>query len=307
MARICEKDTRFFLRRRLIRIVPPYWTLTLLLFTFAAFFPRLLESTRANGVELLKSLFFIPFLKESGLIRPILFVGWSLNYEMLFYVLIALALFTRVRKPMLAACVALLGLHYAAVVHGGREVWSGFLGADYVREFPLGALAYYAARRVSAAQARRLRLLSLSAVAGSVLSFTLIQVYRPGVGHLMEGYVYNLLAFTAVLGTSLVSQGGWDTRLAGIVLVGDASYILYLIHPYCEYLLSRVLGPHLPMFRTGQLTGGLVAVAVTVAVSVLLHLRAERPVLAVLNSRFGGHRKSAEFGVRVETRGEVSP
>ena len=172
---------------------------------------------------------------------------------------------------------------------------------------PLGALAYYAARRVSAGTAHRVRSLSLVAVVGAVGALTFVQVYRPPLSHPVEGYVYNLLAFTAVLGTSLLSQGGWDTRLASVVLVGDASYILYLIHPYCEYLLSRVLGPYFPVFRTGQLIGGLVAVAVTVAVSVLLHLRAERPVLALLNSRFGGHRQGTEFGVRLETRGEVSP
>ena len=43
MARICETDTRCFLRRRLIRILPPYWAMTFLLFIFALRFPSLLD------------------------------------------------------------------------------------------------------------------------------------------------------------------------------------------------------------------------------------------------------------------------
>ncbi len=307
MARICEKDTRFFLRRRLIRILPPYWTLTILLFAFAAFFPQLLESTRANLPELIKSLFFIPFVKENGLVRPILFVGWSLNYEMLFYLIIALVLSLRLRRPIFYACMLLLGLHYAAILFMKPSLWSYFVGTNYVREFPLGVLAYYAAKKVSSSQARRFRVLSLLLVIGAIVALSLIQLYRPAMGYTFEGYLYNLLAFAAVLGTSLLSQGGWDTRAAKLILVGDASYVLYLIHPYCEYMLSRIGGPHLPFLRAGELVGGLIGVSLTIVVSILLHLYAERPVLNFLNLRFGGHRKGAEFGMRLETRGQVNP
>jgi exopolysaccharide production protein ExoZ len=39
MTRICDRNPQFFLRRRLIRIVPPYWAFTVLLFIAAIFFP----------------------------------------------------------------------------------------------------------------------------------------------------------------------------------------------------------------------------------------------------------------------------
>ncbi len=61
-----------------------------MLFALAAIAPQWMTATRASAPDLLRSLLFIPFYKENGLIRPLLFVGWSLNYEMLFYLSIAL-------------------------------------------------------------------------------------------------------------------------------------------------------------------------------------------------------------------------
>ena len=65
--------------------------------------------------ELGLSLLFVPFFKESGTPNPILFVGWTLNYEMYFYVVLALCLLvSRKRAPWLAAGVlvaVMLALH----------------------------------------------------------------------------------------------------------------------------------------------------------------------------------------------------
>ena len=306
MARICEKNPRFFLRRRLIRILPPYWTLTILLFLFAIKFPQLLSNTRAHFGELLKSLLFIPFIKDGGLIRPILFVGWSLNYEMFFYLLIAVSLLLWPRRAIVLASAAVIAAHYAAMLftHGA---YPQFLRADFMLEFPLGALAYYAARHIASPLARRIRWGSALLLAACLTSLTLLQLVRPHINFTLQGWLYNIFAMLIVFSTSLLSQGGWDTRVTWVILIGDASYVLYLVHPYCEYFLARVVVPHVPFLQINQPFGCTVAVCLSIAVGLLLHLYAERPVLAYLNQRFGGHRKSAEFGVVRENRGTVQP
>ena len=68
---------RDFVVNRLVRIVPLYWLATLLVFFGALLRPDLFNSTTADVSELLKSLFFIPYRKESGHIFPMLFVGWT--------------------------------------------------------------------------------------------------------------------------------------------------------------------------------------------------------------------------------------
>jgi exopolysaccharide production protein ExoZ len=83
MAMLCEKQADTFLRKRFVRIVPPNLAFTFLLFASAVKYPFLFKATRPNVVELLKSLVFIPFAKSNGIMQPVLFLGRTLNYEML--------------------------------------------------------------------------------------------------------------------------------------------------------------------------------------------------------------------------------
>lgn len=87
MSFVSEKKTDFFFIKRVIRIVPLYWGLTIIVFFIAIFKSELLNNTTANYEHLIKSLFFIPFDKNGIGHYPILFLGWSLNFEMLFYLI----------------------------------------------------------------------------------------------------------------------------------------------------------------------------------------------------------------------------
>jgi exopolysaccharide production protein ExoZ len=85
-------SARSFAIGRLTRIVPLYWILTTCLLLLAAVKPDLLIATTANLPNYLKSLFFIPYFKENGSLTPMLAVGWTLNYEMFFYLCIWISL-----------------------------------------------------------------------------------------------------------------------------------------------------------------------------------------------------------------------
>ena len=86
-----QSPSQFF-RHRVARIVPLYWLVTLAVFTLALVAPVLLQSTKANPAELLKSLAFIPYPRSDGQMHPLVFVGWTLNYEMMFYALFAVGM-----------------------------------------------------------------------------------------------------------------------------------------------------------------------------------------------------------------------
>ena len=85
MMYVTEKNHKNFFLKRLIRIIPIYWILTFGVFSVAILKPDLLNNTTADYEHLLKSLFFIPFNKNETGHFPILFLGWTLNYEMIFY------------------------------------------------------------------------------------------------------------------------------------------------------------------------------------------------------------------------------
>jgi exopolysaccharide production protein ExoZ len=84
-----------FAWRRLIRILPLYWTLTLAVCAVAIVAPNMLHRTDLAMGYVMKSLLFLPYHNpgQAGQLFPLLVPGWTLNYEMAFYALFGLALF----------------------------------------------------------------------------------------------------------------------------------------------------------------------------------------------------------------------
>ena len=308
MARILETNPSFFLRRRLIRIVPPYWILTILLFFFAWKFPNLLKATQANGTELFKSLLFIPYYKGSGLLRPLLFVGWTLNYEMFFYGAIAVALFLLPKRPLVLSGALVLFVLLLCQPFGGHHVaLPDFYGEGLMAEFPMGFVVYELARKISPAAAQRTRALSLTVFLCAAAGLVIYQG-TDLLPHANHGWLVNApLSFAFVLSASLLAQGGWDTRLGSLVLLGDASYVLYLVHPYVEYMLDRVVAKRLPFLRIDHAPGCALGVSAAVGVALLLHVYAEKPGVSYLNRRFGGKRRSAELSAPQAVPSQVAP
>jgi len=113
MVHICWDDfalpgaAQHFMRRRIVRIVPLYWVATIA----ALVFHRVSSSDKApeGWAELLQSLLFIPYYNENVGWHPILGQGWTLNYEMMFYAIFAVAL-TFPRKLALPGIAVVLGI-----------------------------------------------------------------------------------------------------------------------------------------------------------------------------------------------------
>lgn len=83
-----------FMAHRIKRIVPLYWLATLSMVGLAVVAPALFKTLKWDAATLTESLLFIPHYSLSfpGDIKPLLVPGWSLHYEMFFYVLFAGAL-----------------------------------------------------------------------------------------------------------------------------------------------------------------------------------------------------------------------
>lgn len=82
-----EKSTKYFFRKRLVRILPLYYLMTLGTYLSLLLFPSMFQQTRHDFSYLVKSLLFIPFDIGSGAIQPLVRIGWTINCEMLFYLL----------------------------------------------------------------------------------------------------------------------------------------------------------------------------------------------------------------------------
>jgi len=81
-----------FIQRRILRIVPLYWFYTLLKAALLLAIPALAVKSTIEPVHFAASLLFIPMKSPWGLVQPVLPVGWTLNFEMLFYMVFAIAI-----------------------------------------------------------------------------------------------------------------------------------------------------------------------------------------------------------------------
>jgi peptidoglycan/LPS O-acetylase OafA/YrhL len=255
---ISEVDAHRFFLRRVFRVVPLYWAGTLGIFCIAALFPQLVPSTSPKLRYLAESLFFVPYARPAGGVYPVLFLGWTLQYEMFFYVLFAVALSFAKKNAGLLAILMLVGiaslghiLHPAHVVllyysnnvillfaFGicGFLVWRRY--EDWLQRGSVGIWALLAFLAYSAAL-----LLDINVPNGLVQSLQAI-----------PGFVLHGLP-ALVICVSFLALDGRVRFPWAVLLVGDASYSLYLFHPYILDAINKGI------FSLARLTAATLAVA----------------------------------------------
>ena len=84
-----------FAVKRLIRIVPVYWVATLFKLAIMLIIPGAALHAALDTDYIVKSFFFIPALNSDLKLYPVLGVGWTLNFEIFFYLLFTVTLLLR--------------------------------------------------------------------------------------------------------------------------------------------------------------------------------------------------------------------
>jgi peptidoglycan/LPS O-acetylase OafA/YrhL len=216
---------RRFVSRRALRIVPLYWLLTAVKYAITRAAPAATPHTQATAWNLLGSLLFIPSRNAAGLIRPVLPVGWSLNFEAAFYALFALSLALRLRVwwllvPLTAAAAA--GFFQA-------DTWPAplALANGMALEFAAGMLVWACAMPLP----RR--------PAGAVLATgAALLLVLPQAGA-WRFAVWGLPSAAVLLG-ALAMEAAWGRYVPRLLLaLGDASYAIYLVHPFVVPVVAR--------------------------------------------------------------------
>jgi exopolysaccharide production protein ExoZ len=209
-----------FLARRIARIVPLYWIMTGVMLVYVV--ARGFAPSDASPMLALASFFFVPYPRPSGGIDPLYGVGWTLNYEMFFYVVFALALMTRrgVAVAGIAVLFVILALFAPAAHFLPRQVV--YLGNPIILEFVLGmavALIYRAGIRLPPLAALLLAALAITEFSYCVW-FRHVDLPR-WIGYGVPA-AQTVAAFALIKGT---------VTFRAVEKLGDASYALYLIHP----------------------------------------------------------------------------
>jgi exopolysaccharide production protein ExoZ len=224
-----------FAKRRLLRIVPIYWFLTTIGVAFLIFAPQLF-TTHYTGIDLpwiAGSYLFLPVAPPGGTISPVVGVGWTLNFEMFFYVVFAGALFLPRRHGLRFICLCFGSLVAVGSLLKPSSSLFGFLTNWLLLDFLMGlAIAWWVLTKGNLSRAARNILLS----SGVVCIAATIVWTPPEVGPLR----FLLWGIPAML-IVLASCGASASRGKFVSLLGDASYSIYLFQFFALPAWARVM------------------------------------------------------------------
>ena len=256
-----------FMLNRLIRIVPLYWLISLFVLIMALVAPHLLHTTVFDPAHTLASFLFFPARHPvTGAFWPLLVPGWTLNYEMLFYVLFAVSIAlsggSALRRLLLIAGTILSVLIVSNLLRSRVDILN-FYASPIMLEFVAGTLlgVLYLSGRM-----RPSALWLVAVVAGFLALWK-----GPA------GMPYTGVAATAIVAGALFSP---PIKIPFLQRVGDASYSLYLTHVITlaavAAMWSRQTLLHDPVVF------GILCVGAALLVATISYRLIEQPVTAAL-------------------------
>jgi len=265
--------TRIFFLRRLARIVPLYWAATAILVGYIYVAHRIFPPPFITTEGVISSFLFIPYPLPNGLMAPVHALGWTLNYEMFFYLLFGLCLFIpapRIRVGLLAAAFLLL------VIAGLLFEPSGAVARTYTDPILLEFLAGVMLAILSPLLMRCGVLSGLALTAAGIIWVAVVYGY----GFAIERIAANgVPAVVAVAGALMIEPAAHARPNRFWLMLGDSSYSIYLAHPFAQRLLLIALNRTVGVAAIAPILYVPTALIVGIAGGVICHFLIERPLL----------------------------
>jgi len=213
-----------FLRRRAIRVVPIYWFYTTVVVLLLAFAPGLFAKTQFDWHHVLSSYLFLLSENSAGQIGTVMQTGWTLCFEVYFYLIFALLL-NLPRRAFLGVSGALFAAGIALGAGARPAPWVTVATDPLLFEFYFGAVTAFLFLN-------GLVLPRLVAAAAVVLGIATIVLTREvDLGVWTRTLCWGLPSAALLLGAISLERAGLKVpRL--LVALGDSSYSLYLVHPF---------------------------------------------------------------------------
>ena len=263
-----SRPTLFFLHR-VTRIAPMYTIATLAYAAFLLSKPavRIDADATVTPQHLVLSLLYIPHLSASGAETPLLGPGWTLVYDMFYFLLFALVLLWPPRRQLLAATALFVAPGILHFVFDPKEIVAqvythprclGFLAGVWIAEG-------YERRRLLPA---RLAQAMVSLAIALYLGLFAASVQYHGFG----AALWMLAAISVVYGTvSIEAAGARWLRIPYASAIGRWSFGIYLVQALAIPVAILVVpGP--------VWVRSLAAVGLSIVGGKILHERVEAPV-----------------------------
>lgn len=263
-----------FMLKRIHRIVPLYWAITSFYVLVLLVAPRFMQSGAFEPAHAVASYLFFPWphpVIDAN--HPLVTPGWTLNYEMFFYLVFAVGLFLPGRRARLVAVTGLLvSLVVAGLVFAPENAALKVYTSTMLLEFLFGmGIAVLATRGALLPPAAALACLAVGAAAWVASDGFTSQATR----FFWWGLPATLIIYGAV---------SWEQRralpaLPWLLLCGNASYSIYISHQLSLSAAGQVWRRTLDLPPLATTIGfALFGLGVAVTVGLLCYFFVERPL-----------------------------
>ncbi|WP_300800660.1 acyltransferase [uncultured Desulfovibrio sp.] len=222
-----------FLWKRIVRIVPLYWFYTTIIAGLLFFFPYLFNTATFDLHGLVLSYFFIPYTPVALNQAPVLAVGWTLTYEMYFYLLVSIGLFFQ--KKIFSV---VLGCFFIV------SIWIGnYIGSNPVLDVLTNPylLEFYAGYSIGILFNSNVKIGKKIAFVSLVSSILISFCWIMDVFSAHRFFAYGVPAILLVFGCVFLEKNGCIRHFDMLKKLGDSSYSIYLSHSIALPAVGKVL------------------------------------------------------------------
>jgi exopolysaccharide production protein ExoZ len=273
-----------YLRKRAARIYPSYLIVFAGVYVLASAIPSLRDAMPTELNVLVKALLLLPQdpAVVGGTGAPVITVAWSLQYELVFYASVALAI---IHPLLFVLAVLLFVLNFVWQALSPAAVFPGsFFANSLMLLFGIGMATAWLVQ-----SGWRMPRPLWVAAAAALLFFGVgaaeaVFGKEPYYARLNLGYgLCAAVAIVALVQAERERPGLFENRT--VAVLGDASYAMYLIHfPLIAVLCKAAVGLGLHGVA-GAVLAFVGIFVICVGASVLFYLCIERPMLRVLSAR----------------------
>jgi peptidoglycan/LPS O-acetylase OafA/YrhL len=293
IAYMVSKNTDNFFIKRIIRIAPLYILATSLMALAVLIFSNLIYSTKVSFTGFLQSILFIPYKTE---VRggPILEVGWTLNLEMFFYLIMFLSIFfVKNKKYLTISCASMLIVLIIVLNIVKPDIYRlSFYQNGLFPEFIYGLALYhfynFYNERFNADKFKAIKIaVFITTAVMSIAYLVASDIYDLRIFSNRNIY-YGIPALTLTVSLLLLEKYIGNNRIVKFGLkLGDASYAMYLFHPFIILFLSRIIFQKIFGNNDNvilELVKLIFALSLTVFFSMLIYDFVDKPIQNYLRS-----------------------
>ncbi len=268
-----------FLVKRIIRIYPIYWIVTVMVLGFFLLIPSLSAGKNFNIPYIAKSLLLLP-----QDVIPIIEASWTLNYEIFFYLLFSLGIWLKPKYsfPLLSTWLIVVILRYIKILEFSDGAILNLVFGKLNIEFIFGCLAGYITikfqRQISKYRWTLFGIANLGYVYLTVFLVTnnIEKMNMDGVS------TFGVLSGVLVLSSASIDLNDKLKIPESLIYLGDASYSIYLTHGPLLSAATKILEKmNLEKYFDNIFAPSLLA-SIAIVIGCIFHSFIEKPLIIIL-------------------------